>query len=135
MDALLGNVLQINLLGFLAGFGTVIGAWALYRIRLMDVRVQSELERVRMELSSTSNGSLGIGKRLLEVEKKLQGKLAIQEEIEQGYSPYTKATQMLGEGSDLSDVIKTCGISRPEAELMQLMHRQMKRCGPTQGRK
>jgi len=128
---LVWNALQVNLMAGLVGLALIVSAWAFYRLRMMENNLQVELEKIRSDLNSTTHGSLGMGKRLVDVEKKLQGTLARQEEVEQGYSPYAKATLMLGSGSDLNEVIKTCGISRPEAELMQLMHRQMKRCGPT----
>ena len=125
------DTIQINLFAAMTGCGVIIAAWALYRVRVINRELQKQLNDIRSELLSTTTGSIGVGKRLIELEKKLQGSLTHQEDYQQGYTPYSKATELLGGGADLNDVIKNCGISRAEAELMQLMHRQMKRCGPT----
>jgi len=124
------EAIQVNLHVVISGLALVISAFCLYKIRVMHFGFQSELEQIRAELLSTSTGSVGVGKRLLELEKKLVGSLNKQDEYQQGYTPYSRATEMLSAGSDVNEVITNCGISRAEAELMQLMHRQMKRCGP-----
>jgi len=125
------DVIQVNVFGLFAGFAAIISGLALYKIRSLNFALQQELETIRAELLSTSSGSIGVGKRLIEIEKKVNGSLSKQDEYQTGYTPYSKATEMLGSGADVNEVIKNCGISRAEAELMQLMHRQMKRCGPT----
>ena len=124
------EVVQVNMYLIVSGLALVLSGFALYRARLMHAGFQLELEQIRAELLSTSTGSVGVGKRLLELEKKIQGSLHKQDEYQQGYTPYSRATEMLSAGSDVNEVISHCGISRAEAELMQLMHRQMKRCGP-----
>jgi hypothetical protein len=124
------EMIQVNMYTVVSGFSLIAAAFCLYKVSVMHAGFQSELEQIRAELLSTSTGSVGVGKRLLELEKKFQGSLNKQDEFQQGYTPYSRATEMLSTGSDVNDVITHCGISRAEAELMQLMHRQMKRCGP-----
>jgi len=118
---------------FLTAFSLVTGTLALFamaRTRLLDKKWQRRLERILVELDSTNSNSMGMGKRVLELEKKIGTLLEEKEEQANGYSPYTLATEMLSGGADIDHVVNDCGISRAEAELMQLMHKQMKRCGP-----
>lgn len=125
------GAVQLNLAILMAGVGIIAGVWSNYRLRVMNNLYQRQLEDLRSELLSNSSSSVGMGRKILELEKRLQSSLTKQEEQQQGYSPYSRATDMLGSGADINDVIKNCGISRAEAELMQLMHRQMRRYGPT----
>lgn len=109
---------------------SIVALLTLLKIRALDKKWHSQFDHLAMELNSTSDSSIGVGKRLLKIEKKLNGLQQEKDDKDNGYSPYTLATEMLSEGADVETVISDCGISRAEAELMQLMHKQMRRCGP-----
>jgi hypothetical protein len=107
-----------------------VAAMTAARQRHLVREMEERLKIMRLDISSMNSGSVGVGKRLQEVEKKiLQKKEAAVAVAEQGYEPYSQATRLFDSGANIEDVVRNCGITRAEAELMGLMHKQMKRRG------
>ncbi len=93
-------------------------------------RVLSSIN-VRIQQMCTDLSTVRIGRAQQWVEKCSQSQQKEPAMIEaQGYAPYSQATRLFDSGAKLEEVVSQCGISRAEAELMGLMHRQMKRRGP-----
>jgi hypothetical protein len=122
----------------LALVGAVALSWvavfmALYcmkRLRTQSQLTQKLYARLNHELEVTNTGSIGMGRRLMSLEKKLTAAASQTEEnkqqLEGSFEPYTLAAQMIDAGIDDVEVARRCGLSRAEASLMQMMHKQVK---------
>jgi uncharacterized protein DUF2802 len=127
--------------------GSVVVSWAAVALSLFCIRRQRHqamltrklYDRLEHDLQLTNSGSIGMGKRLVAMEKALQ-KSAKQEAVvpkaepqsQPSYSApvdasYNDAARLLDAGVDTDEVARRCGLSRAEASLMQLMHKQTNR--------
>lgn len=118
------------------------------RLRKQAVLTQKLYSRLDHNLQITSNGSMGMGRRLVALEKQLQ-QVDLQEHAEkapdatserqsvekvtpaaaivEGLAPdLADAARLLNAGLGTEEVARRCGISRAEVSLMQLMHSQVK---------
>ena len=76
-----------------------------------------------------TNGSIGMGNRLLAIERKLDITVEKQQELENrdpSVLAYNQAAKLMEMGADVDDLVRSCGIGRPEAELMALLHRELR---------
>jgi len=123
------------------GFGAYIAVWACRR--LMDKQQQQldeRLAQLQTQLNTVSRGAIGVGKRLIEAEQRLAAALQRQNTLESTIEstlesrnqptasseliPYTLAERMLEQGATADSLIRQCGLSQAEAELMALVHAQ-----------
>ncbi|MBY4675971.1 DUF2802 domain-containing protein [Marinobacterium sp. CAU 1594] len=75
-----------------------------------------------------TSSSIGMGKRLVDVEQRLNVTSEKQLELENrdpGVLAYNQAARLMEMGADVDDLVKNCGIGRPEAELMALLHKEL----------
>ncbi|MGB0894783.1 MAG: DUF2802 domain-containing protein [Parashewanella sp.] len=80
---------------------------------------------VKNELKELRNGTIGVGRRVIELEKKLkqyEARLdeAAQEEPESRM--YTRAMKMVSLGADVEEIVQECELPRAEAELLLRLH-------------
>lgn len=90
---------------------------------------QALLNVLRNEIRITNSGAMGMGRRLKQVEQRLNITAEKQLEMENrdpGAMAYNQAAKLMEMGADVDDLIGSCGIARPEAELMALLHREIK---------
>lgn len=90
---------------------------------------QALLNVLRNEIRITNSGAMGMGRRLKQVEQRLSITAEKQLEMENrdpGAMAYNQAAKLMEMGADVDDLIGSCGIARPEAELMALLHREIK---------
>lgn len=83
---------------------------------------------LRKEIQLMSSTTIGMGKRIVEVETKLEQSLERQFELEQRDPDevvYSQASRLVEMGANVDDLVQSCGIGRPEAELMALMHKEL----------
>lgn len=83
---------------------------------------------LRKEIQLMSSTTIGMGKRIVDVETKLEQSLERQFELEQRDPDevvYSQATRLVEMGANVDDLVQSCGIGRPEAELMALMHKEL----------
>lgn len=124
------------------GFGAYIAVWACRR--LMDKQRQhfeDRLSQLQTQVNTVSKGAIGVGKRLIEAEQRLaaamQRQLSLESTLESSLEsrqqqpsvsselvPYTMAERMLEQGATADLLIRQCGLSQAEAELMALVHAQ-----------
>lgn len=125
------------------GFGAYIAVAACRK--LMDAQQQKFEERLaqlQTQLNTVSRGAIGVGKRLIEAEQRLAATLARQSSLESTLEhqrepaprvastyadelvPYTAAERMLEQGASTDSLMRQCGLSQAEAELMALVHAQ-----------
>ena len=75
-----------------------------------------------------NSGSIGMGQRMLALEQKftlMKNDRSDSKPVEVD-SSYSHAMQMFDRGVDAAAVAASCGISRSEAQLMELIRKQMK---------
>lgn len=87
------------------------------------------IQKLSRELAVSNSGSVGMGQRLLAMEKRLQEEpLKADQKIDyyndDDFQPYSQAAQLFKMGLDAEEVARRCGLSRAEASLIQMM--QMK---------
>ena len=102
-------------------------------LSLKHVRRQADaneklIQKLMREVAASSSGSVGMGQRLLAMEKRLQTSATKQSEKIDYYSddefqPYSQAAQMFKMGMDCDEVARRCGLSRAEASLLEMMQK------------
>lgn len=136
--------------------GSVIISWVavlmavlcLYQLRKQSRQMRQLYQRLNHNLELANSGSIGMGQRLLAMEKKLKQAVkkgasptpaaaaqpapaftskpaSTHTDNDAVFEPYNHAASMLNAGIDAEEVAKRCGLSRAEASLMQLMRQQL----------
>lgn len=106
----------------------LMALFCMKRLRKQSQLTQKLYSRLNHELEMTNSGSVGMGRRLISLEKKLTEAAAQPKESKQEdstFEPYNLAAQMIDAGVDDAEVARRCGLSRAEASLMQMMHKQV----------
>lgn len=105
-------------------------ALAIALFSLKQVRRQADvnaklIQKLMREVAASSSGSVGMGQRLLAMEKRLQSETKKSEKIDyyndDEFQPYSQAAQMFKMGMDCDEVARRCGLSRAEASLLEMM--------------
>lgn len=125
---------SIALLLGLAALGLAVLGWAhLRRLKAKQEEARNEthllIKALRNENHAMGSGSIGMGHRLVEVEKRLNNTVERQMEIEQrdpGVLPYAYAVRLVEMGASVDDLVQNCGLARVEAELIVLVHSELK---------
>jgi uncharacterized protein YoxC len=101
---------------------------AFSQTRRQAVETDKLIQRLTREVAASSSGSVGMGQRLLAMEKRLQasadkkaGKIDYYNDDE--FQPYSQAAQMFKLGMDAEEVARRCGLSRAEASLLEMMQK------------
>ena len=128
MTDLLSSNLAMLILAPLALLASGVCAYLFVRVRRQERRHQALINVLRNEIRAMTNGSIGMGNRLLAIEHKLNITVEKQQELENrdpGVLAYNQAARLMEMGADVDDLVSSCGIGRPEAELMALLHREL----------
>ncbi len=83
---------------------------------------------LRKEIQAMSGSTIGMGKRIVGIETKLEETIEKQLEFAQRDPDdvvYSQAARLVEMGANVDDLVHSCGIGRPEAELMTLMHKEL----------
>ena len=99
---------------------------SLSRSREQQSQAEKIYQRLSKELALSSSGSVGMGQRLLAMEKRLQTApqtptQKIDYYNDEDFQPYSQAAQLFKMGLDAEEVARRCGLSRAEASLIQMM--------------
>jgi hypothetical protein len=85
------------------------------------------IQKLMRDVAASSSGSVGMGQRLLAMEKRLQADAKKPEKIDyyndDEFQPYSQAAQMFKMGMDCDEVARRCGLSRAEASLLEMMQK------------
>lgn len=98
------------------------------RLKRQERQHQALINVLRNEIRAMTNGSIGMGKRLMAIERKLNITVEKQQELENrdpGVLAYNQAAKLMEMGASVDDLVRNCGMGRPEAELMALLHREL----------
>jgi hypothetical protein len=109
----------------LSASALIIAIKSLLYSRLQLQQTDKLLQRLMRELSISKSGSVGMGQRLLSMEKRLQETSQSLPQNDhyndEDFQPYSQAAQLFSLGIDSEEVARRCGLSRAEASLIQMM--------------
>ncbi len=96
-------------------------------IRQLRARLKERCDTLGRELHATASGSMGVGQRLVTCERQLHEIRSTLDEMRQNDPlriSYDEASRLVDLGADIDDLMNTCGISRPEAELVSALRKR-----------
>lgn len=123
----MGTGLSIFIFIIALGSG-IISVFIFRRMQMYERRHKALINVLRNEIQAMTNSSIGMGHRLIEIEKKLNLTADKQLEMENrdpSTLAYNQAMRLMEMGADVNDLVANCGIARPEAELMALLHKEL----------
>ncbi|PCM45338.1 DUF2802 domain-containing protein [Marinobacter sp. ANT_B65] len=95
--------------------------------RQLKTLVKERCDTLGRELHATASGSMGVGQRLVACERQLHELRSTIDEMRQNDPlriSYDEASRLVDLGADIDDLMNTCGISRPEAELVSALRKR-----------
>ncbi len=109
----------------LAGAAFVLALYVGLRTLNVQSRYQRRLDDYEHALNTATSGAIGMGQRILLLEKQLRTLSAAQAATPESDSAlYTQAMQLFDSGADENTVVANCGISSSEARLMALIRQK-----------
>lgn len=91
----------------------------------MSERATSDLvDNLAEEVQGMSKSAIGVGRKVLELEKQivfLEAKIEEMQKNDPAKVSYSEAARLVELGAGVEDLMNTCGISRPEAELVRAL--------------
>lgn len=108
----------------------MIWSFVLTRKLSKTMRLQQESEMsLKKQIQVLASGSIGVGRRLVAIEKKLNIAVERQSEIlsKEGGVSYNRSMELLDMGATVDDLVAKCGLIRAEAELIDLLFKESKR--------
>lgn len=97
------------------------------QIRDLRAELKTRCEDLGRELHATASGSMGTGQRVVACERQLHELRGTLDEMRQNDPlriSYDEASRLVDLGADIEDLMNTCGISRPEAELVSALRKR-----------
>lgn len=122
------NIGLINILLVALIFMSIVIVVLFFKQRNSEARAKKLAIALRKEIQAMAGSTIGMGKRILDIEAKLSSSLEKQFELEQRDPDdvvYSQAARLVEMGANVDDLVHSCGIGRPEAELMTLMHKEL----------
>lgn len=120
--------LEIGLIAsLLVGVVALIVAFKSLQVaRAQQTHTEKLIQKLTRDLAMSNSGSVGMGQRLLAMEKRLQEEpqksdKKIDYYNDEDFQPYSQAAQLFKLGLDAEEVARRCGLSRAEASLIQMM--------------
>jgi len=119
--------LEIGLIAsLLVGVVALIVAFKSLKVaRAQQAHTEKLIQKLSRDLAMSNSGSVGMGQRLLAMEKRLQEPQTSDQKIDyyndEDFQPYSQAAQLFKLGLDAEEVARRCGLSRAEASLIQMM--------------
>ena len=121
------TTLELGLIAsLLVGVVALIVAFkSLKTARAQQENTEKLILKLTRDLAVSNSGSVGMGQRLLAMEKRLQEPQKADKKIDyyndEDFQPYSQAAQLFKMGLDSDEVARRCGLSRAEASLIQMM--------------
>jgi hypothetical protein len=97
------------------------------QVRKLRAELKERCEDLGRELHATASGSMGVGQRVVSCERQLHELRGTLDEMRQNDPlriSYDEASRLVDLGADIDDLMNTCGISRPEAELVSALRKR-----------
>ena len=92
-----------------------------------NARLQQQLETLSQQLSVMNKGTLGMGRRLMTAEKRLNQTMERQDSLENRESEqvsFRQAARLFERGLKMDNVIEKVGITRSEAKLVDMFQQK-----------
>jgi hypothetical protein len=105
----------------------LLGIYALVikrSITLSERNTADLVDELSKEIQGISHGSMGVGRKVMALEKRVELLEALIEEIQKNDPnkvSYSEASRLVELGAGIEDLMNSCGISRPEAELVSAL--------------
>lgn len=119
-----------TLLVGLSGAVLLIALWSTRRSTARVQLMEKQLKQARNDLKALTTASVGVGGRVRELERRLRRLAEKQKEkpkevdiYDSANQPYDHAIDLAKQGMQVDEIATMCGISRNEAELIQMMNR------------
>ncbi len=122
----------MNIIGLTTMLALCVGAlallgiiWMFGRLRKSGQIVASRIAALEAEISAVNGAAIGVGQRLIALEKKL--KLSIENQQQKmddsrvDIQPYHQATTLAEQGADIQQLMDQCGLPEAEASLLSLL--------------
>lgn len=107
-----------------------VALYSLIHLRRQAESAEKLYQRMLRDISIANTGSVGMGRRLLAMEKRLQDEAQKPAQPAQSdypsdeeFQPYAEAAQLFKMGLGSEEVARRCGLSRAEASLMEMMQK------------
>ncbi len=105
----------------------VLAGFALSRVQRQMEEAQKLYQKISRDLALATSGSIGMGQRLLAMEKRLreqpQANPDTLGEDDEDFRAYNQAAQLFKLGLTSAEVAQRSGLSLAEASLMEMMHK------------
>lgn len=114
-------------LQFIILIGVVIWAFRMSKhLKKMKYQHVGSEQKQKKQVQVLASGSIGMGRRLVAIEKKLNLVIEKQSEIlsKEGSVSYNRAMELLEMGATIDDLVSKCGLIRAEAELISLLKKK-----------
>ncbi len=115
-------------IGVVASIGIGVLALVLVFVALSANRrhttfLRAYCQRLERELTGSNSAAIGMGQRLIALEKRLLNEEKSSRQAPEANSayPYAQAAQLFQSGLDVDEVARRCGMSRAEASLLHAM--------------
>ncbi len=124
LESLLALQLNGVLLLVLSSCSVLALFMAVYNQRLIAKQKHEQLgrhRRLQEDMRALSKSAVGMGKKVLETERRLRDVLKKQVSIinsQPEHPSYDQATRLIAMGATQKDLISSCGFSQAEAELL-----------------
>ncbi len=115
----------------------LLGIYALVikrSITLSERSTSDLVDELSKEVQGISHGSMGVGRKVIALEKRVEQLEALIEEMHKNDPSkvsYSEASRLVELGAGIEDLMNSCGISRPEAELVSALTESKQDCIPT----
>jgi hypothetical protein len=120
-------VISFSFIGLISVMSVIFSWISLRKITASKEAVEQELTEVLSELKAFKSSAMGIGKKVMNIERDLADTVEKQQDLEfsdPNSLPYNQASRLVQMGADVDDLMSSCGISKAEAELLMLVNRQ-----------
>ena len=116
----------------------VISLFSYNKQKKLQAEQTLSMQVLQRDLRALANAAVGVGGRVLEIERqqrKQPARIIVQEQQSQQQvsapielyqspnQPYEQAIRMVQTGATVDDIVNVCGLSKSEAELVSMMHR------------
>ena len=112
-----GLVFSLVLLG--------VGYWFVFRQQQRLKTLEQNLASLKTNLEMSSDSGIGVGRKVLSMERRLHATEQKQQEIESAdleKVSYNEAVRLLSLGANVDDLTGSCGLTRAEANLLKVLH-------------
>lgn len=113
-------------------FVLMVTALVMQRKELNALRAElkDNVQSVHKEMKGVSSASIGVGKRLLQFDAEFRNFITKVDEMmrdDPSRVSYTEASRLVGLGAEIEDLVASCGLSKPEAQLVQAVYGKAKK--------